>query len=191
MFTQFINYIRGIETFDQKDLDTIEAEVDSKKIRKRAFFLQEGQVCNEVAWVAKGCMRMYLVDKGAKEHIIDFAPESNYIADTTSFIHRTPSLFFINAIEDSELLLFSMETIKKLIVEIPQFEKVIHTATLHQIAKYQDRIATTLTLSADEKYRLLLLQNPHLPQQVPQHMIASYLGITPETLSRIRNKYES
>lgn len=191
MFTHFRKFILAIHPFNEDEIDAIEASMDARKIRKRAFLLQEGQICTKVAWVAKGSMRMFLVDKGTKEHIIDFGLETNYIADSTSFIHKTPSLFYINAIEDSELFLFSMETLNSLTEQIPKFEKVIQAAAIHQIAKYQDRIATTLTLSADEKYRLLLRQNPQLAQHVPQHMIASYLGITPETLSRIRKKFES
>jgi CRP-like cAMP-binding protein len=176
--------------FSDEEFERIKVHAKLKKLRKRQYFLQEGDICQHVIWVGKGCLRLFMVDSGGREHIIDFGLENDFFTDRLSLANATPSLYNIDALEDTEVMLFSPESLEYLTDSVPNFAKVLRIATTQHLAKLQSRITATLTLSADEKYKTLLRQNPELVQRLPQHMIASYLGITPATLSRVRKKFE-
>jgi CRP-like cAMP-binding protein len=189
MLTRFRKYIGSMASFSDEEFERIKAHTKLKRIRKRQYFLQEGDVCQHVIWVGKGCLRLFLVDSGGREHIIDFGLENDFFTDRLSFANAGPSLYNIDALEDTEVLLFTPDALELLTETMPSFAKVLRIANTQHLANLQSRITATLTLSADEKYKTLLRQNPELVQRLPQHMIASYLGITPATLSRVRKKF--
>jgi CRP-like cAMP-binding protein len=191
MFVQFKKYLTGFASFSEEQFDQILSHAKHKRLRKRQFLLQEGDVCQQTAWVGKGCLRLFLTDRGGKDHVIDFGLENHFITDRLGLFHKTPSLYNIDALEDAEVLLFSLESIVALVEQLPNFAKAVTSISMQNLASYQSRITATLTLSADEKYNALFRQNPDLVQRLPQHMIASYLGITPATLSRVRKKFEN
>jgi CRP-like cAMP-binding protein len=190
MHTKFQKHINGFASFSDEELGKILETVKPKRLWKRQVFLHEGQVCQHLIWISKGVLRLYFMDRLGKEHTIEFGLETNFLTDRHSLSQNIPSIYQIDALCDTEVLLISRESLLELTNQIPNFGELLRIITLQALENYQNRILATLTLSADEKYRMLFKQNPVLLQQVPQHMIASYLGITPATLSRIRKNYD-
>jgi len=159
-----------------------------KKLRKRQFLLQEGEVCKYVAFVNKGALRRYTVSEKGDEHILQFAFEGWTIADLYSFITAEPSTSYIDALEDCELLLLNKQNQDELMNAIPKMQRYFFLNIQNAYVALQRRMTAAISLTADEKYLQLVKTYPHIVQRVPQHMIASYLGISPETLSRLRKQ---
>jgi CRP-like cAMP-binding protein len=159
-----------------------------KKLRKRQYILQEGDVCKYTAFVEKGMLRMYTINDKGGEHIIQFAFEGWWMADQFSFITGEPAIYNIDALEDSELLLLSKQAEEQLLKKIPKFERYFRILLQNSLIATQRRLISSISQSAEERYNQLIETCPTIPQRVPQHMMASFLGITPETLSRIRRQ---
>jgi CRP-like cAMP-binding protein len=157
-----------------------------KKIRKRQYFLNAGDISQYTAFVEKGLLRSYTVDERANEHVVQFAMEGWWIADMYSFLTHEPAVFNIDAIEDSELLLLTPQAMDDLLTEIPKVERYFRILQQNSMIAMQRRLIGSLSFTAEEKYLKLIATYPDVIQRVPQQYIASYLGITPETLSRIR-----
>jgi CRP-like cAMP-binding protein len=162
-----------------------------KKLRKRQYILQEGDVCKYVAFVEKGMLRSYTIDEKGNEHIMQFAFEGWWISDHFSFLTGESAVYNIDALEDSELLLISKQAEEKMLQKIPKFEKYFRILLQNSLIATQRRLISSLSQSAEERYNQLISVCPTIPQRVPQHMMASFLGITPETLSRIRKQIAS
>ena len=162
-----------------------------KKLRKRQYMLQEGDVCKYVAFVEKGMLRCYKVDEKGVDHIIQFAFEGWWMSDQYSFLTGEPSQYNIDALEDCELLLLSKPAEEQLMEQVPKMERYFRILLQNNLIATQRRLVSSLSHSAEEKYNELIQSCPTIPQRVPQHMMASFLGITPETLSRIRRRVAS
>jgi CRP-like cAMP-binding protein len=161
-----------------------------KKLRKRQYLLQEGDVCKYVAFVEKGLLRSYTVNERGQEHITQFAFEGWWIADQFSFLTGEPSTYNIDALEDCELLLLSKPSEDELLEKIPKFERYFRILLQKSLIATQRRLASSLSQTAEERYNELISVCPEtLPHRIPQHMLASFLGITPETFSRIRRQH--
>lgn len=161
----------------------------SKKIRKKQYLLQQGDVCKYVAFVEKGLLRSYKVDDKGHEHITQFAFEGWWISDQLSFLTGEPSEYNIDALEDSELLLLTKQTEEQMLQKIPKFERFFRILLQNNLIATQKRLMNTLSQTAEERYSELITACPEtMPNRIPQHMLASFLGITPETLSRIRRQ---
>ncbi|HEY6977333.1 MAG TPA: Crp/Fnr family transcriptional regulator [Chitinophagaceae bacterium] len=158
-----------------------------KKVNKGEFLLREGERTKYSVFVASGCLRTYTIDDKGKEHILQFSPENWWTGDM-SFKSNVPSQCFIEALEDSEILLTELPSIQKLTESIPEASVLYQAALQKSVAAKNQRIVSSLSASAEERYNDFLKKYPSLMQRVPQHMIASYLGISPETLSRIRKQ---
>jgi CRP-like cAMP-binding protein len=157
-----------------------------KKLRKRHYLLQEGDVCKYQAFVAKGILRSYSVDGKGAEHILQFASEGWWTADLSSYITGEPSQFNIEALEDAELLLLDKPSWDELMQTIPKFENYFRILIQNNLIATQKRLMQSLTETAEAKYKRFMQMYPECVQRVPQHMIASYLGVSRETLSRLR-----
>jgi len=162
-----------------------------KKLRKRQYILQEGDVCKYVTFVEKGMLRSYTIDEKGNEHIMQFAFEGWWISDHFSFLTGEPAIYNIDALEDSELLLLSKQAEEQLMERVPKFERYFRILLQNNLIATQRRLIGSLSQSAEERYNQLINGCPNIPQRVPQHMMASFLGITPETLSRIRKQVAS
>jgi len=183
------------QKFDEKiELTPEEKELSRtffipKKLRKRQYLLQEGDVCKYVAFVEKGLLRSYTVNDKGQEHITQFAYEGWWISDQFSFLTGEPSTYNIDALEDCELLLLSKSSEDQLLERIPKFERYFRILLQNNLIATQKRLASTLSQTAEERYNELISVCPDtLPHRIPQHMLASFLGITPETFSRIRRQ---
>src|SRR6478735_5257494 len=162
-----------------------------KKLRKRQYLLQEGDVCKYQAFVEKGIMRSYTIDEKGDEHILQFASEGWWMADLSSFITEEPSVFNVEVLEDVELLLISKSSWELLMQKIPAFEHFFRILIQNNLIATQKRLLQSLSESAEEKYHKFTEIYPSCVLRVPQHMIASYLGISRETLSRLRKHIAS
>ena len=150
------------------------------------FLQRAGDVPRHAAFVATGCLRSYVIDANGKEHIIQFAPETWWLADATSLMTGAPSQYFFDAVEDSELLLIDPPSQQVLLDQVPSYAAAFRTGLQKHNAAKDQRIVTTLTTTAEERYLEFIARYPSLAQRVPQWMMASYLGVSPETISRVR-----
>jgi CRP-like cAMP-binding protein len=162
-----------------------------KKVKKHEFLLNEGEVARSAFFTVHGCLRMYTVDNKGKEHIMQFAPENWWIGDMESSSTRAPSVYFIDALEDSDILVIENSAWEKSLKEIPPLAILFQRLLQNRQTATQKRIIFSMSASAEERYLDFLKTYPNLVQRIPQHMIASYLGITPESLSRIRKQVVS
>lgn len=159
-----------------------------KKLRKKQFLLQDGDVCKYTAFVEKGMLRTFTIDEKGNQPILQFSMEGWWVADLYSFLTNEPSLYNIDALEDCELLLITKPSWDLLLEKVPAFERFFRILIQNSLIATQRRLMGSMSESAEEKYTKLINNFPGCLERVPQHMIASYLGITRETLSRVRNQ---
>jgi len=162
--------------------------MQSKKIRKRQYLIQEGDTSRHSAFVLKGCMRSYFVDTNGFEHILQFAIEDWWITDLMSTITGKPARLNVDALEDTEVLLLPREDQLELFEKCPKFEKYFRIITENGMISSQQRLLDNLSLPAIDRYNNFVQKYPLFAQRIPQTQIAAYLGITPEFLSKIRNQ---
>jgi CRP-like cAMP-binding protein len=188
MYDLYFKKLRETVPLTEADEELMRSYLTTKKIRKKQYLLQEGDVCKFVAFVEKGMLRAYTVDEKGGEHIIQFAPEGWTISDLFSFLTQEPAIYNIDALEDSELVLVSKQAQEELIERIPMYERYIRLQITGAYVAMQRRLTSIISQPLEERYGNLTAMYPEIIQRVPQHMIASYMGLTPETLSRVRRK---
>lgn len=158
----------------------------SKSVRKRKDFNRLGDVCKDLAFVYKGSMRCYSIDDKGMEHISRFAFENYWLADLHSFFTNTVSAYTIEAMEDTELLVISNVDLDRIHLEVPIMERFFRKLFVNAYTFTLERLNNNVSQSVEVRYNNLLQSHPHLFQRIPLTYIASYLGTTPETISRIR-----
>lgn len=188
MFELFSESIRQHISISKEEFELCKTLFIPKKIRKRQYLLQEGDVCRYTAFVEKGMLRTFTVDEKGNEPILQFSMEGWWITDLYSFLTDEPSKYNIEALEDCELLLITKPSWNILLEKVPAFERYFRILIQNNLIATQRRLMSSMSETAEEKYTKLINNFPGCIQRVPQHMIASYLGITPETLSRIRSQ---
>ena len=186
--TNINNYLAKVLNVPLEKVNMCSLHYEVKKVQKNQFLLQYGEVCRYIYFVEKGLLKMYSIDKNVKEHIIQFAPESWLTSDRSSLYFNEKSVYYIEAVEDSEVLLLHPDFINKLIGEFPDSLEKSDILLQKHIKSLQDRINSLLAETAEERYMKFIKMYPDLLLRVPQWMIASYLGITPESLSRVRKE---
>ena len=159
-----------------------------KKYRKHQYIVQEGDVVKHEFFIVKGLARTYHVDERGQEHIIRFTPEDWWAGDLSSFFGQLPTQYNIDCIEDTEVLRISMDDLDRLFDKVPQMNKYFRLLYQKSIVSFNQRVTTNLTKSAIERYEEFVQRYPQIEQRVPNHQIASYLGIAPQSLSRIRSQ---
>jgi CRP-like cAMP-binding protein len=187
MYELFFKKFRENVPLAALDEERIKSYLTPKKIRKKQYLLQEGDVCKSLAFVEKGMLRKYLVDD-TTEHIIQFAIEGWTIADLLSFLTSEPATYNIDAIEDSELVLISKTAHEELLLKEPKYETYMRLLITNAYVALQKRLTSFISAPIEDQYITFGRMYPNIVQRVPQHMIASYMGLTPETLSRVRKK---
>jgi CRP-like cAMP-binding protein len=170
------------------ELEMVKGAFTPMKISKRQYLLREGEICKHFAFVVKGAMRQYLVDEKGVQHFVQLGLENWWVGDRESWIMLTPSVYCIDAWEDSELLLITRADMVKLVHDIPGFNEMVRLLDDRNKIATQKRITSSISFSAEKRYADFISCNPDFLKRFPQHIIASYLGITKETLSRIRKQ---
>jgi CRP-like cAMP-binding protein len=161
----------------------------TKRLKKKQYLLQEGDISRYEYFVTKGCLRTYSIDEKGQEHIIQFAIEDWWTGDMYSFLTQTPARYTIDALEDSALFCLEKNALEELYVKVPKFEKFFRHLLQNAFIASQQRIIETMSLTADERYCKFIERYPQMEKRLPLKQIASFLGITPESLSRIRSQY--
>jgi CRP-like cAMP-binding protein len=186
MIDVLFSHIEEKVSLTDQDKQKIATYFVSKKLRKRQYLLQEGDVCKHLAFIAKGLLRTYNVDEKGDEHMSVFGWEGWWLSDFSSFLTGQPAMFNIDAIEESELFLISQPDYEALTLAVPVMDRYFRILYQNSIVTKERRLMSSITHTAEEKYVKLAESNPKMIQRVPQNLIASYLGIAPETLSRIK-----
>ncbi len=185
LFDYINRYSKLSLTDDEKSI--ISAVMQPKRLRKRQFFLEEGEVCAYTGFILQGATRQYSIDEEGNEHILQLAIENWWIVDRNSFMNRLPSVYFIEAWEDCELLLLPRAKLETLLA-IPAINTMFWQMSENNHIAAQRRLDDTISLSAVKRYENFERMYPQIIQRFPSHQIASYLGIARETLSRARSK---
>jgi CRP-like cAMP-binding protein len=179
-------YLEARAVFQPEHLATVRQVFVPFSVPAGGFLQRAGEPARTAAFVATGCLRSYVIDAKGKEHIVQFAPETWWLADMASLATGAPSQYFVDAIEDSDLLLIDLASHQRLVAEVPPYAASFTAGIQRHTAAKDRRIVNALSSSAEERYREFLASYPSIASRVPQRMLASYLGVTPETLSRIR-----
>lgn len=188
MYDLFFKSIREKVDFTDAEIQEIKNHLTPKKIRKRQFLLQEGDVCKFIAFVERGTLRSYTIDEKGSERIIQFALEGWTISDLYSFLTAEPATYNIDALENSELVLINKSAHEQLLASMWNYEKYIRMQLTNAYIAMQKRITSIISATLEERYTAFNQLYPDIIQRVPQHMIASYMGLTAETLSRVRRR---
>jgi CRP-like cAMP-binding protein len=157
----------------------------SKKLRRKTYLRQEGDITRAAAFVTSGILRMYSVDKNGIEHILQFAPPGWWIGDMKSYLTQQPGSLYIDALEDSEVLLLDKKDLDNLYEKAPAFERLFRILAENALATYQQRLIDNLSLPAVERYNNFCRLYPSLIECLPQKQVAAYIGVTPEFLSKM------
>lgn len=188
MFENINKFAAKHITFSDEEIQYFDAILQFKTIPKKTFLLQEGEVCRFEAFINKGCIRTYYIDEKGNEVTLQFAIENWWVSDIASFHEGKPSKMFIETLEDCELLILTPETKENLLLKMPCFERMFRLLVQRNLSRLQERLFQTIATTAVEKYLDFLDRYPTIPQRVAQHYIASYLGFSPEFLSKVRTK---
>lgn len=188
MFELFLASVKEHISITEDEFNFCKTLFIPKKLRKRQYLLQEGDVSRYTSFVEKGMLRTFTVDDKGNEPVLQFSMEGWWVTDLYSFLTDEPSRYNIEALEDCELLLITKPSWDILLEKVPAFERYFRILIQNNLIATQRRLISSLTESAEEQYTKLVASFPTCLQRVPQHMIASFLGITPETLSRIRSQ---
>ncbi len=188
MFELLHQKINSIVAITNEEFDFLKTLFIPKKIKKRQYFLQEGDVCKYQAFVERGILRSYTIDEKGNEHILQFASEGWWMADLSSYLTNEPSFLNVDAIENSELLLITKSSWELAMQKIPTLEHFFRIILQNHLVATQKRLLQSLSETAEEKYIRFRDTYTECVSRVPQHMIASYLGVKRETLSRVRKQ---
>ena len=188
MYDAILTHVGQFITLEPAEADYFTSLLRYKLLRKRQYLVQAGDVCKYDSFVVKGCLRTYFVDERGGEHVVQFAVENWWTGDLYSFLSGSPAAYNTDALEDSELLQIDQPSLNQLYEHIHKFERFFRILTQRAFIAAEQRVIATISQTAEERYRHFLERYPGLDQRVPQHLIASYLGFTPEFLSRMRKQ---
>jgi len=188
MFKVFADYLKSKIPVTDTQLRTIENFFTPCHIAKGEILLRINEICQYTCFVTKGCLRSYVIDDKGKEHIIQFAPENWWISEQISLMDHEPAMYYIDAVEDTDYLAVDNEFFNEFHKVIPAAREMSGRLQLNSLRAFQKRLISHLSATGEERYLSFIKTYPSLALRLPQKMIASYLGITPESLSRIRKE---
>jgi CRP-like cAMP-binding protein len=172
----------------EEDKSFIRSALRERKVKKGQFLLHEGAVSRCTNFVNKGSLCTYFIDLNGKEHIVQFAIEGWWISDLNSFIMQQPATFNVQAIEDSVVLELSFENLEILYEKVPKMERYFRVISQRAFVSFQQRIVQNISMNAEERYLAFQSKYPKLELRIPQKLVAAYLGISAEFLSKIKKR---
>ena len=188
MFDDFDQYISHyIPTLTDEQIQLIRSKSMAKKVRRKQALLLEGDVCRYKIFVVRGLLRAYSITADGTEYVMKFTAENGWITDPDSYNNQTPSAYNIDAIEASEVILWAHDDFEALRAAIPALSAFSEKLMTRTIGDTQKRVLMNISASAEEKYQHFIITYPDIFRRVPLHMVASYLGVSRETLTRIRH----
>jgi len=187
MFENFTAYIRSKGPLTDEETRLILGKAKARKFRKRHSLLREGEICQHKIFVSKGLLKAYRLKEDGSETIMRFAAENSWIVDHESYHNRTPTKYNIETIEDSEVILWGRDDFEGLLLVVPMLRELAEQLRIDNLHASQDRILMNISATSEEKYQAFVTAFPDIFRRVPLHMVASYLGVSRETLSRIRH----
>ncbi|AZA50189.1 Crp/Fnr family transcriptional regulator [Chryseobacterium carnipullorum] len=188
MFDLLLSHIQNKVDLPGKQKHQIVSFFTHKKLRKKQYLLQEGDICKCLSFVSKGLLKSYVLDEKGSERINMFAFEGWWISDFNSFINQEKAVLNINAVEETEVLMITLEDYERMMLEIPVMDRYFRILYQNSLVTKDYRLMVSNSFTAEEKYRQLTQRSPEIIKRVPHNLIASYLGLAPETVSRIRKK---
>jgi len=189
MYQELIDHIRKFVALTDAEAEVLPGYIQVHSIKKKAYLLKEGQVCRWNYFVGKGCLRMFCINEKGTEQITQFGIENWWLSDYMSFDRQTASGFNIQAIEDAEVYAIAYEQQAALFTALPQMESYFRIVFQKAYAAWQVRLKYLYDFSKEENYLHFTGSFPGFVQRIPQYMLASYLGFTPEYLSELRKKH--
>ena len=188
LMKRLFEYINNHISLTKEEEAFLSSKVFLRKYLKGQYVVQQGDICKYECFVISGCTKTFYLDDNGQEHIIMFSIEDWWTSDMGSFIAQTPADFNVQCLENTELVMFSHEVIEELYAEIPKLERFFRQLIERAFVASQKRIVRNFALTAKERYLYFRNQYPKIEQRIPQYMIASYLGITKEFLSKIKSQ---
>lgn len=183
-----LEYFDRLIPLNQMEKKLVLSSFHPRLFRKRQYVLQEGNTSTHFYFIVSGCLRMYKVDEKGTTHIIQFAPENYWLMDIGSFHGIRPSVLNIDALEDTVVLQITRDDLISLYLKAPKFDRIFRVLIENSFVRLQERLLQNISSTAEERYQSFQDSYPHLVNRLPQVQIASFLGITPEFLSRLRNR---
>lgn len=188
MYQPLLDHIRKFAVLTPEEEELLCGSLEYKKYKKKEFILESGKVCKGNYFIVKGCVRQYFINKKLNEQIINFAIENWWIADQDSLLNQQPSACTIQAIEATEVLLFPEKNKAALFKQVPALETYFALIMQKAFVAAQRRLGYIFNMTDEERFRHFSSLFPDFMQRVPQYMLASYLGFTPQFMSRLRAK---
>ncbi|PIF45845.1 CRP-like cAMP-binding protein [Chryseobacterium sp. 52] len=189
MFDLLLSHIQNKVDLPEEQSNQIQTFFTYKKLRKKQYLLQEGEICKCLSFVSKGLLKSYTSDEKGNEHINMFAFEGWWTSDFNSFINQEKAVLNIDAVEETEVLMITLDDYERLMLEIPVMDRYFRILYQNSLVTKDYRLMVSNSFTAEEKYMQFALRNPEIIKKVPHNLIASYLGLAPETVSRIRKKW--
>lgn len=181
------NVSRHIQ-LDEKEKAFFISILQSRKLKRKEFLLKPGEISKTENFINKGCLRTYTVDANGFEHILMFAIEDWWTGDLHSFLTQSPATYFVEALEETEVIQYTKEDLERLLAEVPKFERFYRIMLQKSLISLHQRITQNLALPAEERYLNFMRKYPQLQDRLSQKQVAAYLGITPIFLSMLRKK---
>lgn len=187
-FKPLLDYINRVVALTEEEELKLSSLISSRKLLKGQYFLQQGDVCKFSGFVISGCTKTFYVDEEGQEHVIMFSIEDWWTSDMGSYITQKPADFNVQCLENTELIQFSYENQQEMMEEIPKLERFFRIIIERAFVASQKRIVRNMSMSAKDRYLFFRSEYPKIEQRIPQYLIASYLGITKEFLSKIKSQ---
>ncbi len=184
-----LNHLTKVISLTESEQQEFTSILEEVRISKKSFLIEPGDLVNSEYYVVSGCMEAYYLDETGDKHIIQFAVEDWWISDFEAFFNKVPAKLYVETIEDSVLLAINREALEVLYTRIPKFERFFRIKTTNAFVSLRTRILSTLQKSGKERYLEFCESYPKIEQRVPNYHIANYLGLKPESLSRIRKDF--
>jgi CRP/FNR family transcriptional regulator, anaerobic regulatory protein len=189
--TPIVKHFSNYLSLNDSEISELESRLTEKRVKRRQFILQEGDVCKQYTFVVNGCFKMYKVDNKGQEHNLQFSIENGWIGDIGSFHSEKPSELYIEALEQSTILQITKPDLTLLYTNFPKFDRIFRVLIENAFVSLQKRVLQNISSTAEERYLDFLKNYPNLFNRISNVQIASFIGVTPEFLSKIRKNIAS